>query len=145
MPRRTPSVLCRSTLTTGVPSWIDQPCSHSLLRSINWNKILNNSTANWSGYATIDTLPLRLHYVTKTTRCEINLICWIVDGVIVWLSFVKIARLCQQHKLELQTIVNELSANTTETRVSDLLRKLESQDATIADLKVIRNSDCSFD
>jgi len=31
-----------------------------------------------------------------------------------------------------------MSSNTTETRVSDLLRKIESQDATIAHLKVRR-------
>ncbi len=31
-----------------------------------------------------------------------------------------------------------MSSNTTETRVSDLLRKIELQDATIAHLKVRR-------
>jgi hypothetical protein len=48
----------------------------------------------------------------------------------------EILRLRQQHKLELQTIINEMSSNTTETRVSDLLRKIQSQDATIIQLKV---------
>ncbi|CAF1014974.1 unnamed protein product [Rotaria sp. Silwood1] len=47
----------------------------------------------------------------------------------------EILRLRQQHKLELQTIINEMSTNTTETRVSDLLRKIELQDATIIHLK----------
>jgi hypothetical protein len=42
----------------------------------------------------------------------------------------------QQHKSELQTIINEMSSNTNETRVSDLLRKIESQNATIIHLKV---------
>jgi hypothetical protein len=51
-------------------------------------------------------------------------------------SLLKISRLRQQHKSELQTIINEMSSNTTETRVSDLLRKIESQDATIIHLKV---------
>jgi anionic cell wall polymer biosynthesis LytR-Cps2A-Psr (LCP) family protein len=53
-----------------------------------------------------------------------------------FIFFIKILRLRQQHKLELQTIINEMSTNTTETRVSDLLRKLESQNATIIHLKV---------
>ncbi len=53
--------------------------------------------------------------------------------------FIKIFRLRQQHKLELQTIINEMSTNTTETRISDLLRKIESQDAMIIHLKVIKN------
>ncbi len=52
--------------------------------------------------------------------------------------FIKIFRLRQQHKLELQTIINEMSTNTTETRISDLLRKIESQDAMIIHLKVIK-------
>ncbi|CAF1155921.1 unnamed protein product [Rotaria sordida] len=47
----------------------------------------------------------------------------------------EILRLRQQHKLELQTIINEMSTNTTETRISDLLRKIELQDATIIHLK----------
>jgi hypothetical protein len=42
----------------------------------------------------------------------------------------------QQHKSELQTIINEMSSNTNETRISDLLRKIESQNATISHLKV---------
>jgi hypothetical protein len=50
--------------------------------------------------------------------------------------FIKISRLRHQHKAELQTIINEMSMNTTETRVSDLLRKIQSQDSTIAHLKV---------
>lgn len=45
----------------------------------------------------------------------------------------------QQHKSELQTIINEMSANRTETRISDLLRKIESQDTTISHLKVNQN------
>jgi len=42
----------------------------------------------------------------------------------------------QQHKSELQTIINEMSSNTNETRISDLLRKIESQNSTIIHLKV---------
>ncbi|CAF0856308.1 unnamed protein product [Adineta steineri] len=49
----------------------------------------------------------------------------------------EILRLRQQHKLELQTIINEMSTNTTETRVSDLLRKIESQDAIITHFKKV--------
>ncbi len=38
-----------------------------------------------------------------------------------------------------------MSTNTTETRISDLLRKIQSQDATIAHLKVItKNCFSSF-
>ncbi|UJR30253.1 hypothetical protein I4U23_017791 [Adineta vaga] len=47
----------------------------------------------------------------------------------------EILHLRQQHKLELQTIINEMSNKTTETRVTDLLRKIESQDVTINHLK----------
>jgi hypothetical protein len=50
----------------------------------------------------------------------------------------EILRLRQQHKSELQTIINEMSSNTTETRVSDLHRKIQSQDATIIQLKVMK-------
>ncbi len=56
----------------------------------------------------------------------------------------KILRIRQQHKLELQTIINEMSTNKTETRVSDLLRKIELQDATINHLKVNNNIFFSF-
>ncbi|CAF1380955.1 unnamed protein product [Adineta ricciae] len=45
------------------------------------------------------------------------------------------ARLRQQHKLELQTLINEMANKATETRVTDLLRKLESQESTINHLK----------
>ena len=58
--------------------------------------------------------------------------------------FIKILRIRQQHKSELQTIINEMSANTTETRISDLLRKIESQDATIIHLKVSEIKDNFF-
>jgi hypothetical protein len=37
-----------------------------------------------------------------------------------------------------------MSTNTTETRVSDLLRKLESQNATIIHLKVMGKNNPSF-
>ncbi|CAM4758915.1 unnamed protein product [Rotaria magnacalcarata] len=48
----------------------------------------------------------------------------------------EISRIRQQHKSEMQTIINEMTNNNTaETRVSDLLRKLELQDATIMRLK----------
>ncbi|CAF4082688.1 unnamed protein product [Rotaria sp. Silwood2] len=54
----------------------------------------------------------------------------------------EILRLRQQHKLELQTIINEISSNTTETRISDLLRKIELQDSTIIHLKkLVENAD----
>lgn len=52
----------------------------------------------------------------------------------------EILRLRQQHKSELQTIINEMSSNTTETRVSDLMRKIQSQEATIVQLKVTKKS-----
>ena len=51
----------------------------------------------------------------------------------------EILRLRQQHKSELQTVINEMSSNTTETRVSDLMRKIQSQEATIVQLKVKDN------
>jgi len=56
----------------------------------------------------------------------------------------EILRLRQQHKSELQTIINEMSSNTTETRVSDLHRKIQSQDATIIQLKVMRKKRSFF-
>lgn len=48
----------------------------------------------------------------------------------------KIVRLRQQHKQELQTVINEMSTNTTETRLSDLMKKIQIQESTILQLKV---------
>jgi len=54
----------------------------------------------------------------------------------IFFAYFQIARLRQQHKSELQKLINEMSTNTTETRVTDLMKKLQVQESTIAHLKV---------
>ena len=40
--------------------------------------------------------------------------------------FIQISRLRQQHKLELQTVIDGMSSNTSETHISDLLLQMKN-------------------
>jgi CRISPR/Cas system endoribonuclease Cas6 (RAMP superfamily) len=56
-------------------------------------------------------------------------------------SSLKIVRLRQQHRHELQSMINNMCDTDNETRSTDLLERLQTQDATIVQLQVTRAMD----